>query len=71
MEQQLQFEEPKKILSWCEMDQEIDKFQNIEFRGTIDYGKPISVITLETKEGSEQFYAPASLYWDLKRLPET
>ena len=71
MEQQLQFEEAKKILSWRDMHQGIYKFNNIEHRGTNSYGRPISVITLEAGEGLKMYYAPASLYWDLNCLPET
>ena len=43
----------------------------IEHRGTNSYGRPISVITLETEKGVNMYYAPASLYWDLKRRPGT
>ena len=53
------------------MHQGIYKFHNIEHRGTNSYGRPISMITLETGEGVKMYYAPASLYWDLTRLPET
>ena len=45
------------------------RFNGIEPRGTNDYGKPISVITLG--EDMRMYYAPASVYWDLKRRPET
>ena len=45
------------------------RFHGIEPRGTNDYGKPISVVTLG--EDMRMYYAPASLYWDLKRRPET
>ena len=56
MEQQLQLEEAEKFLSWRENG----------------YGRPISVITLVSKEGVKMYYAPASLYWNLKnRLSET
>ena len=64
---ELQFEEAEQILSWREMQPGVYRFNGIERRGTNDYGRPISVITLENK----LFYAPASLYWDLKRRPET
>ena len=47
------------------------RVHGIEHRGTNDYGRPISVITLETSEGVKMYYAPPSLYWDLKRRPET
>ena len=72
MEQQLQFEEAEKILSWRDMHQGIYRFHNIKHRGTNDYGRPISVITLETGEGvKKMYYAPSSLYWDLKNRSET
>ena len=66
MEQQLQFEEAEKILSSREMRPGIYKYHGIEHRGANDYGRPISVIALESKEGVKMYYAPASLYWDLK-----
>ena len=47
------------------------RFHGIEHRGTNDYGRPISVITLETEKGVNMYYAPASLYWDLKCRSET
>ena len=53
------------------MHQGIYRFHGIEHRGTNDYGRPISVITLETGEGVKMYYAPASFYWGLKRRPET
>ena len=72
MEQQLQFQEAKKILSWREMCPGVYKYHNIEHRGTNDYGRPISVITLVSEEGVKMYYAPTSLYWDLKNhLSET
>ena len=47
------------------------KFHNIENRGINDYGKLISVITLETKEDVKMmYYSPASLYWELNRCSE-
>ena len=49
----------------------IYKYHSIEYRGTNNYDRPISVITLETKEGVKTYYAPASLYWDLNRRSET
>ena len=65
------WEEAEKILSWRDMRPDIYKFRGIEHRGKNDYGKPISIVTLETEEGVFRFYAPASLYWDLKDKPET
>ena len=71
MEQHLEFEEAGKILSWREMGPGVYKFHDTEYRGTNEYDKPISVITLETQEGVKMFYSPPSLYWDLKRQSET
>ena len=68
MEQrQVQFEEAEKILCWREMSPGVFTYQGIEYRGTNDYKKPISVVTLS----GLQFYAPPSLYWELMRRPET
>ena len=53
------------------MHQGVYRYHGIEHRGTNDYDRPISVVTLETREGVKMYYAPASLYWDLKRRPET
>ena len=53
------------------MRPEIYKYHGIEDRGTNDYGRPISVITLVSKEGVKMYYTPASLYWDLNRRSET
>ena len=53
MDQKLQFEEAEKILSWRDMHQGIYRFHNIEHRGTNNYGKPISVVTLE-REGAKK-----------------
>ena len=48
------------------------KYHCIEHRGTNDYGRPIRVVTLETNEGVKMYYAPSSLYWELKnRRSET
>ena len=69
MEQQ--WEEAKQILSWRDMQLGVYRFHGIEHRGTNDYGKPISVVTLETEKGVNMYYAPASLYWDLKLRSET
>ena len=71
MEQQLQFQEARKILSWTEMRTGVYKYHNIEYRGTNDYSRPISVISLETREGVKMYYSSASLYWDLKCRSET
>ena len=46
------------------------KYHGIEHHGINDYGRPISVVTLE-REGVEMYYAPSSLYWNLKTRSET
>ena len=68
MEQQ--WEDAEKIFSSREMQPEVYRYHGIEHRGTNDYGRPISVVTLE-KEGVKMYYAPSSLYWDLKNRSET
>ena len=60
------WEEVEKILSWGEMRLGVYRYHCIEHRGINDYGRSISMITLETKEqGVKMYYAPSSLYWDL------
>ena len=71
MEQQLQFKEAEIILSWREMQQGVCKYHSIEYCGENNYGRPISVTTFETKEGVKMYYAPTSLYWELKQRSET
>ena len=66
-QQQLQFEEAETILSWREMHPGVFRYKGIESRGNNDYRKPISVVTLS----DVQFYVPPSLYWELKKRPET
>ena len=44
---------------------------NSGHRGTNDYGRPISVVSLERNEVMKMYYAPSSLYWDLKNRSET
>ena len=46
-----QWEESEKILSWREMQPGVYRYYGIEHRGTNDYGRPISVVTLE-KDGN-------------------
>ena len=67
MEQQ--WEESEQILSWREMQPGVYRYHGIEHRGTNSYGRPISVVTLG--EDMKMYSAPTSLYWDLKRQPET
>ena len=56
MEQQ--WEEAEKILSWREMRLGVYRYHGIEHRGTSDYGRPMSVVTLETNEVVKIYYAP-------------
>ena len=42
------------------------KNYGIEHRGTNDYGRPISVATLERNEVVKMYYASSSLYWSLR-----
>ena len=69
MEQQ--WEEADKILSWREMQLGEHRYHGIEHRGTNYYGRPISVVTLEIKGVKNMFYAPSSLYWNLKNREGT
>ena len=69
MEQQ--WEESEKILSWREMQPGVYIYHGIEHRGTNDYGRPISVVTLERQGVKIMYYAPSSLYWDLKKRAQT
>ena len=65
-----QWEEAEKILSWREMQPGVYRYHGIERRGTNDHDRPITVVTLE-KEGVKMYYAPSSLYGDLKNRSET
>ena len=67
----MEWEESEKILSWREMQPGSYRYHGIEYRGTNDYGKPISVVTLERGGVKNMFYASSSLYWNLKNRPET
>ena len=70
MEQQ--FEKAEKILSWREMTPgTVYKYHGIQCRGKNSCDKPISVMTLETKDGVKMYYAPASLHWNLIRRAKT
>ena len=71
MEQQLRFEQAEEILSWREMKTGVYKYHGIECRGKTSYDKPMSVVTLETKERVKAYYAPASLYWELIKRKQT
>ena len=55
----MEWEEAEKILSWREMQPGVYRYHGIEHRGTNDYRRPISVVTLE-REGVKMYYAPSS-----------
>ena len=65
------WEESEKILSWREMQPGVYNYHGIEHRGKNEYGRPISVVILERNGVKKMFYAPASLYWNLKNRAET
>ena len=65
------WDEAEKILSWRELQPGVHTYHGIEHRGTNDYGRPISVVTLEKEGVKKMFYAPSSSYWDLKNRAET
>ena len=65
------WEEAEKVLSWREMQTGVYKYHGIEDRGTNDYGRPISVVTLEKDDVTKMYYAPSSLFWNLKNRSET
>ena len=70
MEQQ--WEAAEKILSWREMHPGVYRYHGIEHCGTNNYSRMIRVVTLKTKEGvKKMYYAPSSLYWDLKNRSQT
>ena len=66
-----QWEESEKILSWREMQPGVYDYHGSEHRGKNEYGRPISVVILERNGVKKMFYAPASLYWNLKNRAET
>ena len=67
----MEWEEAEKVLSWREMEPGVYRYHGIEHRGTNDYGRPISVATLEKGGVKKRYYAPASLFWNLKNRTET
>ena len=67
----MEWEESEQILSWREMQPGVYSYHGIENRRTNDYGRPISVVTLERDGVKKMFYAPSSLYWNLKNRAET
>ena len=66
----MEWEKAEQILSSREMQPGVYRYHGIELRGINDYGKPISVVTLE-RDGIKRFYVPSSLYWNLKNRKET
>ena len=66
-----QWEESEEILNWRELQLGVYSYHGIEHRSINDYGRPISVVTLERNEVVKMYYAPSSLYWGLKKRSET
>ena len=52
------WEESEKVLSWREMQPGVYMYRGIEQCGMNDYGKPISVVTLEKDGITKMYYAP-------------
>ena len=69
MEQQ--WEEAEKILSWREMQPGVYKYHCIEHRGTNDYGRPISVVTLEKKRRREDVLCAFIIVLGAEESPNT
>ena len=67
----MEWEEAEKVLSWREMQTGVYKYHGIEHRGTNDYDRPISVVTLEKDGVTKMYYAPSSLFLNLKNRSET
>ena len=67
----MEWEESEKILSWREMQPGVYMCHGIENHGTNDYGRPISMVTLEREGVKKMFYAPSLLYWNLKKRSVT
>ena len=55
----MEWEEAEKVLSWREMQTGVYRYHGIEHRGTNDYGRPISVVTLEKDGVAKMYYAPS------------
>ena len=51
----MEWEEAEKILSWREMQNGVYSYHGIERRGINEYGRPISVVTLE-REGVKRLF---------------
>ena len=69
-QQQLQFEEAEKIMSWRDMQVGgVYIFVEKETRGMNKWHKPISVVTVKQHADGPpiKFYAPASLHYELER----
>ena len=72
-QQQLQFEEAEKIMSWREMHTGVYIFVDKEMQGVNKWMKPITVVTLKQQVGgpSTKYYAPPSLHYGLESQPNT
>ena len=73
-QQQLQFEEAEKIMSWRDMQVGgVYIFVEKETRGVNKWMKPITVVTVKQHADGLpiRFYAPASLHYGLESKPFT
>jgi len=67
------FVEAERIIGWREMEPGYWYYIGMENRGTNKWNKPITVVSVKLVKSGEtiQFYAPPSLYYGLKGLPDT
>jgi len=67
------FEEAEHIYRWREIEPGYWYYIGMEVRGINKWNKPISVVTVKLNLGgpSIKFYAPASLYYELKSRSNT
>ena len=67
------FEDAEKIISWRDMKPGYWYYMGMETRGMNKWDKPIAVVyvKLEMSGPIIMFYAPPSLYYELKSKPET
>jgi len=67
------FVEAERIIGWRDMEPGYWYYIGMETRGVNKWDKPITVVSVKTVKGGEtiQFYAPPSLYYGLKSMPDT
>jgi len=67
------FVEAERIIGWREMEPGYWYYIGMETRGVNKWDKPITVVSVKTELGGPtiSFYAPPSLYYGLKSMPNT